>query len=217
MICAGYRLLKRNPNFPDFPVEDLTKNWLNKITKVKLYNGKYKDWTLAFRQTYAKTGDYIEVDDISKVREVLSSENKKELVRAIKLSTKPFVGNKLEDSEESKIEETYNNVELNRRIREATEAAANIPFTNRTAGTSAAASMTSTPAAMAASRILSGQELRGYEIGHLCDENQMDYSIQKNWQAGFAIAHVVDGYPHMQLIQITRDYTCVVDGKVFRA
>jgi predicted phosphodiesterase len=62
---------------------------------------------------------------------------------------------------------------------------------------------------------LSGQELRGYEIGHLCDETQMDYSIQKNWQAGFAVAHVVNDYPHMQLIQITRDYTCVVDGKIF--
>ncbi len=63
---------------------------------------------------------------------------------------------------------------------------------------------------------LSGQELRGYEIGHLCDEDQMDYSIQKNWQAGFAVAHVVNDYPHMQLIQI-HDYTCVVDGKIFQA
>lgn len=62
---------------------------------------------------------------------------------------------------------------------------------------------------------LSGQELRGFEIGHLCDESQMDYSIQKNWQAGFAVAHVVNDYPHVQLIQITRDYTCVVDGKIF--
>lgn len=64
---------------------------------------------------------------------------------------------------------------------------------------------------------LTGQELRGYEIGHLCDESAMDYSIQKNWQAGFAIAHVVNDYPHIQLIQITKDYTCVVDGKVFKA
>jgi hypothetical protein len=63
---------------------------------------------------------------------------------------------------------------------------------------------------------LSGQELRGYEIGHLCDEDQMDYSIQKNWQPGFAVAHVVNDYPHIQLIQI-HDYTCVVDGKVFTA
>jgi hypothetical protein len=45
----------------------------------------------------------------------------------------------------------------------------------------------------------------------------MDYSIQKNWQAGFAVAHVVNDYPHVQLIQITRDYTCVVDGKIFTA
>jgi len=64
---------------------------------------------------------------------------------------------------------------------------------------------------------ITGQELRGYEIGHLCDEDKMDYSIQKNWQAGFAVAHVVNDYPHMQLIQITRDYVCVVDGKRFEA
>ena len=41
--------------------------------------------------------------------------------------------------------------------------------------------------------------------------------LQKNWPAGFAVAHVVNGYPHIQLIQITRDYTCVVDGKTFTA
>lgn len=64
---------------------------------------------------------------------------------------------------------------------------------------------------------ITGQELRGYEIGHMCDPKQMDYSLQKNWQAGFAIAYVVNDYAHMQLIQITNDYTCVVDGKVFTA
>ena len=64
---------------------------------------------------------------------------------------------------------------------------------------------------------LSGQQLRGFEIGHLCDPDKMDYTLQKNWQAGFAVAHVVNDYPHMQLIQITKDYTCVVDGKTFTA
>jgi hypothetical protein len=63
---------------------------------------------------------------------------------------------------------------------------------------------------------ITGQKLRGYEIGHLCDEDAMDYSIGKNWQPGFAVAHVVNDYPHIQLIQIN-DYTCVVDGKVFTA
>jgi predicted phosphodiesterase len=62
---------------------------------------------------------------------------------------------------------------------------------------------------------ISGRMLRGYEIGHLCDEKKMDYIAAPNWQAGFAIAHVVNDFPHMQLIQIN-DYTCVVDGKVFK-
>jgi hypothetical protein len=53
-----------------------------------------------------------------------------------------------------------------------------------------------------------------FEIGHLCDEKKMDYIAAPDWQAGFAIAHVVNDWPHIQLIQIN-DYTCVVDGKVF--
>ncbi len=63
---------------------------------------------------------------------------------------------------------------------------------------------------------MSGLQLRGYEVGHMCAVKKMKYSLNHDWQAGFAIAHVVDDYPHMQLIQITSDYTCVVDGKVFK-
>ncbi len=63
---------------------------------------------------------------------------------------------------------------------------------------------------------MSGLELRGYEIGHMCAVKKMKYTLNHDWQAGFAIAHVVNDYPHMQLIQITNDYTCVVDGRVFR-
>jgi hypothetical protein len=65
---------------------------------------------------------------------------------------------------------------------------------------------------------LSGKMLRGFEIGHLCDERKMDYVRAPDWQAGFCVAHVVDDFPHMQLIQINetdRGLTCVVDGKVF--
>lgn len=67
---------------------------------------------------------------------------------------------------------------------------------------------------------LSDRRLEGYEVGHLCDETQMKYMIGKNWQAGFAIAHVVHDEPFIQLIQIkeTADgWTCVVDGKKFVA
>lgn len=61
---------------------------------------------------------------------------------------------------------------------------------------------------------LTGQRLRGYEIGHLCDTTKMDYCIAKDWQPGFAIAHIFDDKPHIQVIQI-HDNTCVVDGKRF--
>lgn len=60
--------------------------------------------------------------------------------------------------------------------------------------------------------------LRGYEIGHMCDEKHpiMSYSQIHNWQKAFAIAHIVDDYPHIQLIMVSPDYECVVDGKVFK-
>jgi hypothetical protein len=66
---------------------------------------------------------------------------------------------------------------------------------------------------------------RGWEIGHMCDEKSdgMGYTNMHNWQKGFAVgtiesgsSYTKDGYwPHIQFIEITRDYTCVVDGKKF--
>lgn len=62
---------------------------------------------------------------------------------------------------------------------------------------------------------ITGQRLRGFEIGNLCDSTKMDYDRSPNWQAGFAIAHVENGEkPHIQLIEI-HDHTCWVDGKKF--
>ena len=71
------------------------------------------------------------------------------------------------------------------------------------------------------------ETLRGWEIGHMCDEKSsgMSYTNNHAWQKGFAIAHIESGvsftkdgyYPHVQWIEITPDYTCVVDGKVFKA
>jgi len=60
------------------------------------------------------------------------------------------------------------------------------------------------------------QNLVGYEIGHLCDVTQMKYSSVHDWQPGFAIAHVVNDVPHIQIIQI-HDYTAVLDGVTFSA
>jgi hypothetical protein len=62
-----------------------------------------------------------------------------------------------------------------------------------------------------------GETLRGYEIGHMCDEKGpgMKYTQHHDWQKGFAIAHIVNDYPHIQMIHIAPDYSCVVDGKTF--
>lgn len=67
---------------------------------------------------------------------------------------------------------------------------------------------------------LKNETIRGYEIGHMCkvDSDGFKYSSIHNWQQGFAIAHIENGvWPHIQLIQVSPDYTCVVDGKKFSA
>jgi hypothetical protein len=62
------------------------------------------------------------------------------------------------------------------------------------------------------------EQLRGYEIGHMCDEKSfgMRYTQVHNWQKAFAVAHIVNGYPHIQIIQVSPEYECVVDGKTFK-
>jgi hypothetical protein len=72
---------------------------------------------------------------------------------------------------------------------------------------------------------LTGQELRGWELGHMADVNceGMGYTNVHNWQLGFAIGHITSGstltkdgyYPHIQVITINSDYECFVDGKKF--
>jgi hypothetical protein len=74
---------------------------------------------------------------------------------------------------------------------------------------------------------LRNETIRGFEIGHMCDEKSsgMNYTNSHNWQKGFAVAHIESGvswtkdgyYPHIQFIEITPDYTCRVDGKTFSA
>jgi hypothetical protein len=65
-----------------------------------------------------------------------------------------------------------------------------------------------------------GETTRGYELGHMMDIHHegASYDNVHNWQQGFAIAHIENGnYPHIQLIQVSPDYTCFVDGKKFSA
>lgn len=67
---------------------------------------------------------------------------------------------------------------------------------------------------------LRNETLRGYEIGHMTDINSsgMSYTNNHNWQPGFAVATIENGvYPHIQLIHISPDFTCYVNGKKFSA
>lgn len=63
---------------------------------------------------------------------------------------------------------------------------------------------------------MTGGSLAGMGCGHLCDPSGygLKYTVNPSWEKGFGIAYVVDGKAHLQFIPI-RDYTCVVDGKVF--
>ena len=65
---------------------------------------------------------------------------------------------------------------------------------------------------------MTGQTLVGMGTGHMCDPSAygLRYTVNPSWELGFGIAHVVDGKAHLQFIPITPEYTCIVDGKVFR-
>ena len=63
---------------------------------------------------------------------------------------------------------------------------------------------------------LTGQQLEGYEIGHLMNVNAADYSNQRNWQQGFIYGYVAEGEHYLSLVKI-KDYTCYVDGVKFSA
>jgi len=63
---------------------------------------------------------------------------------------------------------------------------------------------------------LTGQQLEGYEIGHLMSVSAADYSNQRNWQQGFIYGYVSNGEHFLSLVKI-KDYSCYVDGKKFSA
>jgi hypothetical protein len=64
---------------------------------------------------------------------------------------------------------------------------------------------------------MTGGSLAGMGTGHLCDPNGygLSYTINPSWEKGFGIAYVVDGKAHLQFIPM-RDYTVVLDGKIFK-
>ena len=64
---------------------------------------------------------------------------------------------------------------------------------------------------------MTGGSLAGMGTGHLCDPSGygLQYTVNPSWEQGFGIAYVVDGKAHLQFIPM-RDYTVVLDGKVFK-
>jgi len=58
------------------------------------------------------------------------------------------------------------------------------------------------------------RDLRGWEIGHMCDVGQMTYTNVHNWQAGFAYAYVDGTDVHVRLAEF-KNYTVFIDGKKF--
>jgi hypothetical protein len=62
---------------------------------------------------------------------------------------------------------------------------------------------------------LAGRELRGFEIGHMCDPKQMTYDVAPNWQAGFAFGLVHGDDVFIDTVQII-NYNCYVAGKLFK-
>lgn len=67
---------------------------------------------------------------------------------------------------------------------------------------------------------LRNETLMGWENGHMTDIEHpyMGYAITKNWQQGFTIGLVDDdNNAHVQTVHITKDYTCMVNGRIFRA
>lgn len=65
---------------------------------------------------------------------------------------------------------------------------------------------------------LRNETVRAYELGHMTDvySEGMSYDSKHDWNMGFGLGYIYNGYPHIQLININEDFECVIDGKVFR-
>ena len=64
---------------------------------------------------------------------------------------------------------------------------------------------------------LSKSSLVGMGTGHLCDPRGygLKYTVNPAWEQGFGVGYIVDGKAHLQFVPM-RDYTVILDGKVFR-
>lgn len=73
---------------------------------------------------------------------------------------------------------------------------------------------------------LLNKTITGVELGHMMDIHGVgaSYDNVHNWRAGFAVGYIEDGATdtsdgkrlHIELVPISRDYTCVVGGKLYK-
>lgn len=70
---------------------------------------------------------------------------------------------------------------------------------------------------------LPGRDIVGLGTGHLCDPSAygLKYTINPSWELGFGIGHVYKEASGKEMaaldfIRITPEYTCVVDGRVYK-
>ena len=65
---------------------------------------------------------------------------------------------------------------------------------------------------------LSDKKLVGMGTGHMCNPAGygLGYTFNPAWELGFGIGHVFGGNVQLQFIPISHDYTCIVDGKLFK-
>lgn len=65
---------------------------------------------------------------------------------------------------------------------------------------------------------LSGRTLQGMGTGHMCDPAAygLRYAINPSWELGFGIGYVYGDNVQLNFVRISPEYTCVVDGRLFK-
>jgi long-subunit fatty acid transport protein len=54
--------------------------------------------------------------------------------------------------------------------------------------------------------------------GHMCDPAAygLRYAINPSWELGFGIGYVYGDNVQLNFVRISPEYTCVVDGRLFK-
>lgn len=64
---------------------------------------------------------------------------------------------------------------------------------------------------------MTNNALVGMGTGHLCNPAAygLQYTINPSWELGFGVGYIENNKAHLQFINITPDYKCIVDGRLF--